>query len=72
MMIRRDIKQNEYVSSEVFIYQGTTFTDAEITKLELTDSFDDLMEGAVIEVYELNYRMLPKDPKKSCSPEECR
>lgn len=63
-MIKQDIEQNEYVSSEVFIYQGTIFTDAEITKLELTDSFDDISKDAVIEVYELNYRMLPKDPKK--------
>ncbi|GEM_PF-4292220 len=63
-MIRQDIEANEYVSSEVFIYQGTNFTDAEITKLELTDSFDDLYEGEVIEAYELNYRMRPKDPKR--------
>lgn len=64
MMIREDIEQNEATSREIFGDESTTFTDAEITKLDLTDSFDDLQKGAVIEVYELNYRMRPKDPSK--------
>lgn len=63
-MMQRDIKTHEYVSNEVFLYSGTTFTDAEITKLELAESFDDLEEGAVIKVYLLEYRLLPKDPSK--------
>lgn len=63
-MIKQDVEHNEYVSSELFMYRGTVFTEAEITKLELADSFDQFYEDAVIEVYELNYRMKPKDPSK--------
>lgn len=63
-MVREDIEQKEATSREIFGDESTTFTDAEITKLELTDSFDDLYEGAVIEVYALQYRMRPKDMQK--------
>lgn len=59
------IQQNiEETSRNISGDEGTRFTDAEITRLELTDSFGDIQEGAVIEVYELNYRMLPENPEK--------
>lgn len=63
-MIRGDIEQNEETSRQIFADEGTRFTDAEITALELIDSFDSIHEDAVIEVYLLQYRMLPEDMTK--------
>lgn len=63
-MIRQDIQQNESTSREIFGDEHTRFTDAEITTLELSDSFGDICKDAVIEVYLLEYRLLPEDMSK--------
>ncbi|MEX0974863.1 MAG: S41 family peptidase [Bacillota bacterium] len=63
-MIHGDIERNEETSRQIFADKGTRFTDAEITTLALTDSFDSIHEDAVIEVYLLQYRMLPEDMSK--------
>lgn len=67
-MIQADIEQSEGSSKEIFKDQATRFIDAEIVTLELAGSFDNLEEDAVINVYLLQYRMLPQDPSKVFLP----
>lgn len=56
-----------YISSIIGEGQcgDTAIVDAEITRLELTDSFDDILDGIVIDAYAFDYRLKPEDPSKA-------
>ena len=62
--IQSHIEMHEETSREIFGDRSTKFVDAEITTLKLVDSFDNLEEDALIEVYLLQFRTLPKDISK--------
>lgn len=53
-MIEQDVKSNE----------NAVFTDAEIIKLERVATYEGLYSDATVEVYQLQYRLRPKDPSK--------
>ncbi len=67
-MIQERIRESEEDSRQIFADEATTFTDAEIVTLDLVGSFGSIDEDAVIEVYLLQYRMLPEDPYKVFLP----
>lgn len=56
----------EYINKDIANYelrQGVKIIDSKITRLELIESFDNLAE-APVEVYALEYRLLPEDLSK--------
>lgn len=66
-IIRNDVGNIESNSAAVYSARGEAgaiITDAEILRLELEDSFDDIKEGVIIEAYAFEYRLKPEDPSK--------
>lgn len=63
-LISADAAGNTQASREIFGSESTVFIDAEITKLEICESFDGMIDEAAVELWELHYRTLPEDINK--------
>lgn len=63
-LISADAAGNMQASREIFGSESTVFIDAEITKLEICESFDGMIDEAAVELWELHYRTLPEDINK--------
>lgn len=63
-LVRKSIEDSEKESKRIFAKEASKFADAEMTKLNLIDAFDQPGNKQVTEVYVLKYRMLPEDQSK--------
>jgi hypothetical protein len=50
--------------NSVMFADGTYFTDAEITRLKIAESYDGLIDGAVVELWTLHYALEAEDISK--------